>query len=127
MADEIKHPYVDPTATLYAVIRDDSGQVWDPAAQVFETFGAGGHTNADYDIAMTDAGGGFFTADFDANIPEGSPGYWVTIYLQAGGSPADPPTDLPIGQQFIDWDGSAMRNYTQGTLRSLTVRHVQIE
>ena len=56
MANEIHIDYGSGD-TLYAVIRNKAGQVWEPSGQVFEAWGASGHDADDYDISLTDKSG----------------------------------------------------------------------
>ena len=88
--------------TLYAIIRNLTGQVWYPAGQAFETWGQGSRTAADYDIPLTYYSGGLYMGDFDANIPDGS--YYVATYVQAGASPADSdsPTSAPARRYWYE-------------------------
>jgi hypothetical protein len=74
-----------------------------------ETWGTGGRDADDYDVTMPEGGSsGHYVGDFDtsANIAEGV--YRVTVYLQAGGVPAD--SDKPLGQGVMHWDGTAEIN-----------------
>jgi len=101
MANEIRQFY--PTGyTLYAVIRNTSGQVWYPTGEAFETWGTGARTAADYDIALTEYQGSYI-GDFDSSVDAGR--YDVQVFLQSGGAPAD--TDNMVGVTQIVWSGSA--------------------
>jgi len=97
--------------TLYAVVRNESGEVWYVAGKVFEAWGTGGRTAADYDIALTDKTGGMFVGDFDANIDAGY--YYIVAHQQAGGSPAD--TDPAINREYGYWTGSVWQRDLGGT------------
>lgn len=77
MANEIRADFV-PALNLFACIWDLSQQVWQVAGQVFEAWGAGSRTAANYDIALTDNGGGHYSGDFDTNITAGE--YEISIY-----------------------------------------------
>jgi hypothetical protein len=101
MANEIQADYASGN-TLYAVIRNRTGQVWHPALRAFENWGLGGHTADDYDIALTDRTGSRYVGDFDAGIPSGS--YCIQIFRQAGATPAD--TDALVGSREILWTGT---------------------
>jgi len=89
-------------STLYAVIRSEAGQVWCPAQEVFESWGAGGHTADDYDIALADHDGSRYVGDFDASVPAGR--YFIQVFLQAGTNPAD--SDTVVSSRHILWTGS---------------------
>lgn len=92
--------------TAYALVRNDSGQVWYSVSEVFEDFGTGSRSHADYDIPLTDKSGGMYVADFPSGIAANtSVGYRTIIYRQAGTSPAS--TDHIIGGARIYWTGSA--------------------
>jgi len=101
MSNEI-HINYSSGSTLYAVIRNGTGQVWYPGGQVFETWGTGGRTANDYDISLTDKGGSRYVGDFDGNIPLGR--YSVQVFLQAGANPAD--SDNLAGGDEIVWTGA---------------------
>ena len=103
MANEIHVDYASGN-TLYAVVRNKAGDVWYIAGQVFEAWGTGGHDADDYDISLTDKDGSRYIGDFDCNIPAGR--YWVQIFLQAGGTPAD--GDNLIAGYEIVWTGTAV-------------------
>ena len=101
MSNEIRQ-YFATGYTLYAVIRNISGEVWYPTGEVFETWGTGGRTAADYDIALTEYDGAYI-GDFDTNVDAGR--YDVQVFRQAAGAPAD--TDNMVGVTQISWSGSA--------------------
>jgi len=102
MSNEIRQSY--PAGyTLYVVIRNIAGEVWYITGEVFETWGTGGRTAADYDIALTYKAVGMYIGDFDTNIPAGR--YDVQVFRQIAGAPAD--TDPIVGITQISWSGSA--------------------
>jgi len=101
MANEI-NAFQTSGVTFYGVIRNVSGQVWYVAGKVFETWGTGGRTAADYDIALTDKTGGMFVGNFDTNISAGY--YYIVTHQQAGGSPDD--ADPAVSQEYGYWTGS---------------------
>ncbi|MCX5647015.1 MAG: hypothetical protein NTZ17_20390 [Phycisphaerae bacterium] len=101
MANEIQADYASGN-TLYAVIRNRSGQVWLPAQQTFENWGLGGHTADDYDLALTDRTGSRYIGDFDPGLPSGD--YCVQIFRQAGATPAD--GDMLVSSREILWTGT---------------------
>lgn len=101
MANEIHVDYASGH-TVYAVIRNRAGQVWCPATQAFENWGAGGHDADDYDVALSDKGGSRYQGNFDANIPAGR--YAIQCFAQAGGAPA--PSDALIDSRTILWTGA---------------------
>jgi hypothetical protein len=101
MSHEVYADYASGN-TLYAVVRGLSGQVWCPAGQAFEAWGAAGHATADYSMALADCSGSRYVGDFDADIPPGS--YVIQVFSQAGANPAD--TDPLVGSRLILWTGS---------------------
>lgn len=102
MSQEIQYPHTAAAATLYAVVRNAAGSVWNGAAFV-------SYATADIDdyaIAMTEQGTAsqYYTATF----PAAARGiYHVTIYLQGGGSPAE--GDTRLDSFTLEWDGSAVQ------------------
>lgn len=86
--------------TLYALLFNDVGQVWNGAA--FEVLADANWLT--YDIAMTELGTspGVYAGDMPGAV---AGAYSFDIRLQAGGSPAT--SDSSIGNGAIQWDGSA--------------------
>jgi hypothetical protein len=101
MSNEI-HINYSSGSTLYAVIRNEAGEVWYSSGQVFEPWGTGSRTANDYDISLTDKGGSRYVGDFGGNIPAGR--YSVQAFLQAGANPAD--SDNLVGSDKIVWSGT---------------------
>jgi hypothetical protein len=101
MANEIHVNYTSGN-TLYAVVRNAAGDVWNTAGQVFEVWGTGGRTANDYDISLTDKSGSRYVGNFDNNIPAGR--YSIQVFLQAGANPAD--GDTFIADEEIVWSGT---------------------
>ena len=126
MANEIRCQY-DPGKTLYAMIRDEAGQVWNGSA--WEVYGASEHTAEDYNYALTDKGGGEYIGNFPTSITTAG-SYTAFIFEQAGSSPAGPPTDLSVGTQTIRWSGAggvaatvASTARTRGMIKALVHLH----
>jgi len=101
MANEIQADYASGS-TLYAVLRDGTGQVWHSAQQVFESWGAGGRTAADYALALLDKNGNRYVGDFDPAVPAGD--YGIQVFRQSGAAPAD--TDPFVSGRRIRWTGT---------------------
>lgn len=101
MANEIQADYASGN-TLYAVVRNVSGEVWYVVGQVFEIWGTDGHDADDYDIGLTDKDGSRYVGNFDGNIPAGR--YSIQVFLQAGANPVNGDT-LILSDEFI-WSGS---------------------
>jgi len=102
MANEIQTDYTAGN-TLYAIIRNAAGQVWRPAGQAFENWGADTHDASDYAIALTDTSGSRYVGDVDANLPAGE--YAIQCFVQAGATPAD--TDTLLDSRALTWTGVA--------------------
>jgi hypothetical protein len=98
MANEIHVDY-DSGNTVYAVIRNSAGQVWNPVAEAFEDWGTSGHDAEDYALPLADKGGSRYIGDFDVNIPAGH--YTIQAFLQAGAEPID--GDSLISRSDIIW------------------------
>ena len=101
MSNEIHVDYGSGNV-LYAVIRNDAGQVWHVAGQAFENWGQDGHTADDYDIALTDTSGSHYVGNVDGNIPSGS--YSIQVFCRLGAAPAD--TDPLVSSRQILWTGT---------------------
>jgi hypothetical protein len=102
MANEIQIDY-QSGLTLYACLRNITGEVWNPSLQAFEDWGSDGHTADDYHISLTDKGGSRYVGDFDNAI--GSGRYTIQIFVQSSQAPAD--ADELIGAGCIIWTGAA--------------------
>jgi len=123
MANEIHLDYASGN-TIYAVVRNDAGQVWYPAGSAFEDWGTDGHNADSYDMPLVDKSGARYVGDFDADIAAGR--YTIQMFLQAGANPADG-DELVAGAKII-WTGTgvmtvdkilankAMQNKTTGAI-----------
>lgn len=101
MAGEIQFAYGTTGETVYAVVRDSAGQVWNTAASEFEVFNAGNWD--DYDIPVLEQGDtGYYVGDFPS-AEEGL--YLLEVRKRAGVSPAT--SDNIVGAGSLSWDGSA--------------------
>ena len=104
MANEIRITY-DPNETLYAVIFNAAGQVWQTTTTSFVTYDDDNQAN--YDIALTEAGddSGEYRGTFPGGIAAGI--YSVQGWAQAGGSPVQDDDERLGGVGTMHWDGSA--------------------
>lgn len=86
-------------ATLYAIIRNDDGEVWETAGPSFETYSTANIAN--YDTALTEQGTAsqFYTFTFPSAITAG--GYSITVY-----SGATAEGDIAVAEGYIEWTGS---------------------
>lgn len=102
MANEIVRNYATGNI-LYSCAFQPDRNVFLTGGASDEVWGTGGRDADDYDEAMAEnAPDGHYVGTFTPTV-EGT--YQVTVYLQAGGSPAD--SDLAIGEGEIYWDGTA--------------------
>ena len=103
MANEIRATY-DSGQSLYVLIFDSTGQVWDAAGSNWENYAAAQQDNYDIPLSETATYSGQYRGTFPAAISSGM--YSVVLFLQAGGTPAS--TDDRVGDTGImHWDGSA--------------------
>ena len=104
MASELQLAYGTTGSTLYAVVRNATGSVWNTAGAAFEAYSGANWT--DYDVALTEQGSsGYYAGTFPAGITSAGV-YPVEVRLRAGGSPAV--TDTVVGTGVVEWDGSAV-------------------
>ena len=103
MANEININYASGNS-LYAIVRNGVGDVWNVVGQTFELWGTGGRTADDYDISLTDRSGSRYIGNLDTSIPAGR--YSIQVFLQAGANPAD--GDTFIAGQEILWSGTGV-------------------
>lgn len=101
MSNELKRQWSSDD-TLYARVRNDSGQVWNTSGTpAFEAWDDANIT--DYDIAMTDKEGHFHIGTFPSAITAGW--YWIQYCIQAGSTPAV--TDETDGEpELFVWSGT---------------------
>ena len=99
MANELVIHY--PTgATLYALLFDATGQIWNGSAFAAPSSAAW----TDYDIAMSEVATA--TGVYRASMPAAAAGiYGWVVRRQAGASPAV--TDIAVGTGKIEWSGTA--------------------
>jgi len=104
---------VSPGITnAYGVVRESDGDVWYVTGEVFEVWGTGARTAADYDIALTDKSGGMLVGDMDTNISAGY--YRIITHYRVGANPAD--TDPVVWQEYGYWSGTVWQPYTLKTI-----------
>lgn len=94
--------YYASGSTLYAVLRNATGQAFDTVGNAFEAW----NVMTDYDIVLTDCNGGMYTGTFDADTPAGL--YTIMVYKQMGANPAD--SDPPIQFEEGYWTGTVWKS-----------------
>jgi len=94
---QISYPYI--SNTIYIVIRDTTGKVWNGSA--FETWSDGSIGN--YDVPCTYMGGNLYSVDFPAAIARGY--YTIQIVIQSGVAPST--SDLPLDGALGYWNPDA--------------------
>lgn len=105
MAGEIQFAYGATGETVYAVLRNSVGELWNTAGAAFEVFNASNWS--DYDIAVSEQGAtGYYTGNFPS-VSAGS--YSLEVRKRAGGSPAT--TDSIVGAGSLLWDGAALTGF----------------
>lgn len=105
MAGEIQCPLSATGWTVYAVLRDSTGQAYRQDTAVFEAYSSANLTATKYCITLTEQGtASRFYAGTMPTVAAGT--YSVSIYRQAGGSPAE--GDTLVGAGVIEWDGTAV-------------------
>lgn len=88
--------------TVYAVVFNPSGQVWNTSSSAFETFNASNWT--DYDVSLTEKGtSGIYIGDFPTGVTTASV-YDYYAYKRVGATPAQ--SDIRLGAGTVDWTGS---------------------
>lgn len=116
MAGEIQAQFATGS-TLYAVLLDSAGAVWNGAA--FDASPTAAEW-ASYDIAMTEgAGSGYYRADLPGGLAEGR--YSYRVHKQLGGAPAA--TDPVIWTGEIDTNmtpAEALTDYDPPTQAEMT-------
>lgn len=89
--------------TVYATIRNTSGEVWYPTISDFETWGTSSRGHSDYAITCTDNEGDMHIADWPSAMPNGN--YYLQGWLQIGATPSS--DDIAFGSPIAKtWTGS---------------------
>lgn len=119
MANEIQHRHNATGSTLYATIRDTSGQYFDVVvASAFETLVPASWN--DYAISLSEsaiaAGGYCYAGDVPAGLADGR--YSIDVFEQSGSEPAL--ADSLLNSFTLDWENS-----TEASLTSI-LNQVQI-
>ncbi len=103
-SDVIGFPHNAAAATLYALIRNADGQIWETVGPSFEAYSTANLAN--YDLALTEQGTAsqFYTFTFPSAVTAGV--FSIAVYLQAGGAPAE--GDISVAEGEIEWTGSVI-------------------
>ena len=96
MSSEIRLPYTSGNTTTFVVRKPSDFTVWYPTTSVWEAYGTGGRTNADYGTALVDKIGDYYVGDFPTGIV--TAGEYDIIFLIGG---------VFAGSQGIWWSGTA--------------------
>ena len=89
--------------TLYFLIRDRNGNLWNTSSLAFEAFNSVNYAN--YTITGTEQGStGYYLGTFPSQIPAGT--YAGLAKRQTGASPVQ--GDATIGGNNVEWNGSAL-------------------
>lgn len=103
MANEIQLAHNATGRTIYALIRNSTGSVWQTTTSTFVTYATANLAN--YDIALTEQG----TASryYAGDMPALAAGvYSVSAFDRSGGAPAE--GDTLVGVEDIEWSGTAV-------------------
>lgn len=114
MAKDIQAFYVTGR-TLYALIWNASGNVWDTVAEAFVEYAAA--SRADYAVTVTEQGSSGASGFYAGTVPAGitTVGFYnAAVYDQIGVSPDE--SDALVWTDEIVWDGSAQTPPTTGTV-----------
>lgn len=112
MPEQIQVQYSTSAVTLYAVIRNSAGQVWNGTS--FGTYSTASLST--YAVSMTEQGTAsrYYAANFPTGITTAGR-YAFVIFQKLGGSFAE--TDTVVSGGSIDWDGSAIAGSAATTLK----------
>jgi hypothetical protein len=103
MAGELQVAHNSSGVTLYALIRDTAGKVWQTTTSTLVAYATANLAN--YKVSLTEQGAA--SRFYAGNFPAAAAGvYNVAVYQQAGGSPAE--TDSLVAAGNIEWDGTAV-------------------
>lgn len=99
MSNKIHIPYYKISNTIYVVVRDSAGKVWDTVGKSFVSWIDG--NIAKYVINSTYGEGSLYVASFPTDISNGY--YTIMIFIRSGVSP-DVDNDIWIGSMSAYWD-----------------------
>jgi len=99
MLNQIQISYPQISNTIYVVVRNTAGKVWNGSS--FETWADGSIGN--YDLPCTYKGGNLYSVDFPAGIARGY--YTIQVVIQSGGTSST--SDLPLDGMLGYWDPDA--------------------
>lgn len=105
MADQIQVAFAVTGETMYAILRDMSGQPWNGSSfEAYQTANLG-----TYDLPLTEQGTAskHYVVAFPSGISAGR--YLVTAFVQAsgpGGDPAESDDPGPVLPTWYDWNGT---------------------
>lgn len=120
MSNELQGSYVHG-ATVYALVRNTVGQIWNTTTGLFETY-----TTANYSgYAITATEQGTASAYYLANMPAAPAGSINALFkAQVGASPAETDSTVDVGS--LDWTGSAVATVANipvsGTLQPIQIQ-----
>lgn len=112
MPEQIQVQYSTSAVTLYAIIRNSAGQVWNGTS--FGTYATA--SLATYPIVLTEQGTAsrYYAVNFPTAITTAGR-YAFAIFQKLGGSYAE--TDTVISGGSLDWDGAAIAGSAATTLK----------
>lgn len=105
MAEQIQIQHSVSGATLYALIRNSAGEVWDDNASAFVPYATADLD--DYDLPMTEQGTASRYYAVDMPLAIGTGQYSIAAFDQAGGSPAE--ADTVVGGGDAEWSADEQR------------------
>jgi hypothetical protein len=97
MSNELRLHYTT-AMTVVARLKTQAGLVFYPTGGAAEAFGTAGRVAANYNVAVAEISDSYYSANAPANLPAGT---WEISYWDST------ITDTPIGQQTLQWDGTA--------------------
>lgn len=104
MAGELQLAHNETGKTLYALIRNATGSVWNTGAAAFQSYATANLASYALTLAEQGTASRYYAGTFPAAIPAGT--YAVAAFERAGGSPAEGDPLAAAGN--VEWDGSAL-------------------
>ena len=107
----------DSGVSLYCLVRNAVGQVWNTSGSVFETYVAANYAN--YVVALVEetGSGGFYKGTFPTAILAGT--YGITCRQALGGSGNEAAGDPFVGIENFPWNGTARFDFSSLATASL--------
>jgi len=103
MLNQVHISYPEISNTIYVIVRDKDGNVWNTQSEALEAWNDANYSK--YIINSTYKGGNLYIAEFPTAVSRGY--YTIQIVIQEGGSPAISDLKMLLDSVVGYWDADA--------------------